>query len=73
MYVRVVNLAGLFESGLGPKVDKNFGLKSSLKRTFFFFFFFGVPQYNQNNLATFLNFLDLTKLSVFLGMIWPSN
>ena len=71
MYVRV-KIGPAFESGLGPKVDKNFGLKSGLRRTAFLFFF-GVPKYNQNNLATLLNFSHLIKLSGFLGMIRTSN
>ena len=41
--IRVVSRAGLFgsvsgsgrvQAGLGPKVDKNFGLKSGLRRAF---------------------------------------
>ena len=52
-----------FRVGFGPKVDKNFGLNSGLRRTFGL----GAQTYKQNNLATILNFSDLTLLWVFLG------
>ena len=40
----------------GPQVDKNFGLNSGLRRSFVF----GAQKYNRNNLATLLDFSDLT-------------
>ena len=49
---RVVSRAGIF----GPKVHKNFGLNLGLRRVFVL----GAQKFNQNNLATLLNFSDLT-------------
>ena len=43
-------------AGFRPKLDKNFGLNSGLRRTFVL----GAQKYNQNNIATLLNFSDLT-------------
>ena len=43
-------------AGFVPKVDTNFGLNSDLRPTFVL----GAQKYNQNNLATLLNFSDLT-------------
>ena len=45
-----------FRNGFGPRVDKNFGLNSGLRRTFVL----GAQKYNQNNLAILLNFSHLT-------------
>ena len=45
-----------FRVGFGPQVDKNIGLNSGLRRTFCF----RCSKNNQNNLATLLNFSDLT-------------
>ena len=45
-----------FRVGFGPKVGKNFGHNSGLKRTFCL----RCTNLNQNNLATLLNFSDLT-------------
>ena len=45
-----------FRVGFGPKVGKNFGDNSGLKHTFRL----RCTTHNQNNLATLLNFSDLT-------------
>ena len=73
MYVRVEIGPGFLSRVWDLKLTKISGLSPALGVLFFFFFFFGVPKYNQNNLATLLNFLDLIKLSGFLGMIRTSN
>ena len=53
---KVVSRAGLFGSGSGPKLTK----MSSLIRAWDVLFVLGAQKYNQNNLATLLNFSDLT-------------
>ena len=53
---RVVSRAGLFGSGSGPKLTKI----SGLIRAWDVLFVLGAQKYNQNNLATLLNFSDLT-------------
>ena len=70
-HIRVVSRAGLFGSGSGLKLTKT----SGLIRAWDVRFALGAQKYNQNNLATLLNFSDLpvTKLSIFSGMIWASN
>ena len=45
-----------FRVGFGPKVDKNFGLNSGLRRAFCL----RCSTYDQNNLTALLNFSDLT-------------
>ena len=50
-------LGRAFRVGFRPRVDKNFGLYSGLRRTFCLI---GAQKYNQNNMATLLNFSDLT-------------
>ena len=52
----------LFESGLGLKLTKI----SSLIRAWDVLFVLGAQKYNQNNLATLLNFSEVTQLSFFL-------
>ena len=52
-------------AGFGPKVDKNFGLNSGLRRIVLFVL--RVQKNDQNNLAILLNFLYLTQLSGFFG------
>ena len=71
MYVRVEIGPGFLRRVWDLKLKKISGLSPALG--VLFFFFFGVPKYNQNNLATLLNFSDLIKLSGFLGMIRTSN
>ena len=48
-----------FSVGFWPKFDKNFEPNLGLRRAFVL----GAQKYNQNDLATLLNFSDLTKLS----------
>ena len=48
VWIRVISQAGLFKSGLGRV------------RACDVLFFLGAQKYNQNNLATLLNFSDLT-------------
>ena len=69
MYVRVEIGPGFLSRVWDLKLTKISGLSPALG----VLFFFGVPKYNQNNLATLLNFSDLIKLSGFLGMIRTSN
>ena len=47
---------GTLRVGFGPKIDKI----SGLIRAWDVVFVLGAQKYNQNNLATLLNFLDLT-------------
>ena len=49
-----------FRVGFGPKVDKNFGPETC-------FFVLGAHKYNESNLATSLNFSDLTQFLDFFG------
>ena len=56
IYIRVVSRAGLFGSGSGLKLTKILGLI----RAWDVLFIFGAQKYNQNNLATLLNFSNLT-------------
>ena len=72
MYVRVEIGPGFLSRVWDLKLTKISGLSPALG-VLFFCFFFGVPKYNQNNLATLLNFSDLIKFSGFLGMIRASN
>ena len=51
------------EFGFGPKVDKISGLIRARDELFVL----DAQKYNQNNLATLLNFSDLTKLLAFFG------
>ena len=53
---RVVSRAGLFGSGSGLKLTKT----SGLFRAWDMLFVLGAQKYNQNNLATLLNFSDLS-------------
>ena len=53
---RVLSQAGLFGSGSGQKLTKISGLIRARE----VFFVLGAQKYNQNNLATLLNFSDLT-------------
>ena len=63
MYVRVEISPGFLNRVWDLKLTKISGLSRALG----VLFFFGVPIYNQNNLATLLNFSDLIKLSRFFG------
>ena len=56
MDIRVVSRAGLLESGSGLKLTKI----SGLIRAWDVLFVLGAQKYNKNNLATLLNFSDLT-------------
>ena len=58
-----------FRVGFGPKVDKN----SRLIRAWDVLFVLGAQKYNQNNLATLLNFQTQLNFLFFLGIIWASN
>ena len=60
---RVVSRAGLFGSGSGLKLTKI----SGLFRAWDVLFVLGAQKYNQINLATLMNFPDLTKLAGFFG------
>ena len=62
--------APMFRAGYGPKIDKKI---SGLIRAWDILFVLGAQKYDQNNLATLLNFSGLTYLSCFFGMIWASN
>ena len=56
---RVVSRVGLFglgSAGFGPKVDKIYGLAPAWDELFVL----GAQKYNQNNLASLLNFSELT-------------
>ena len=64
MYVRVEIGPGFLSRVWDLKLTIISGLSLALG---VLFFFFGVPKYNQNNLATLLNFSDLIKLSGFFG------
>ena len=63
MYVRVEIGPGFLRRVWDLKLIKILGLSPAIG----VLFFFGVPKYNQNNLATLLNFSDLIKLSGFFG------
>ena len=55
--------APAFPVGFGPKVDKNFGPNSCLRRAFFL----GAQKYNQINLAKLLRFSYRTQHLDFFG------
>ena len=59
----------LGEGGLGLKLTKiwRFFRASDV------LFVLGAQKYNQNNLATLLNFSDLTNFRFFSGIIWSSD
>ena len=63
LYTRVASRAGFFGSGSGLKLTKISGLCWA----WYVLFVLGAQKYNQNNLATLLNFSDLIKLSGFFG------